>query len=282
MAKEELELNDLKKMKPSVLKNIPSLKLKSEREIAMDFSAKLFQKFDRLIKATILFGSMARHNDVTGSDIDIIILVDDASVRFDEELILWYREQLGKIIEENPYKMDLHINTMKLTTWWNDLMKGDPTVINILRYGETLVDNGGFFNPLKILLQEGRIKVTPEAIYTILNRIPNHIIRSKLAEMSSIEGSFWAIIESAQALLMTIKISPPSPDHIAQLLKENFVDKGLLKMKYVTDVQEIHELHRKIVHGEIRDIDGRIVDDWQNKAEEFFKITMDLIDKMIE
>src|SRR3989339_886065 len=185
MAKEEL---DIKQVKPSALKTFPTLKLKSERDIAMDFSAKLFQKFDRLIKATVLFGSMARHSDVTGSDIDIIILIDDASVRFDEELILWYREQLGKIIEENPYKRDLHINTMKLTTWWNDLMKGDPTVINILRYGETLVDNGGFFNPLKILLQEGKIKITPEAIYSILNRIPNHIIRSKLSEMSSIEG----------------------------------------------------------------------------------------------
>ncbi len=282
MAKEELDLSELKKMKPSILKNIPTLKLKSEREIAMDFSAKLYQKFDRLIKATVLFGSMARHNDVTGSDIDIIIIVDDASVRFDEELILWYREQLGKIIEENPYKRDLHINTMKLTTWWNDLMKGDPTVINILRYGETLVDNGGFFNPLKILLQEGKIKVTPEAIYTILNRIPNHIIRSKLAEMSSIEGSFWAITESAQALLMTIKILPPSPEHIYQLLKVNFVDKGLLKNKYASDVQDIYELHRKVVHGEIKDIEGKIVDDWQNRAEEFFKVTMDLIDKMVQ
>lgn len=276
------EIVDLKPVKPSSLKNFPTLKLKSERDIAMDFSAKVFQKFDRLVKATVLFGSMARNTDEKGSDIDIIIIVDDASVRFNEELILWYREQLGKIIEENPYKRDLHINTMKLTTWWQDLLRGDPTVINILRYGETLVDNGGFFNPLKILLQEGKIKITPEAIYTILNRIPSHIIRSKLAEMSSVEGSYWAMIESGQALLMSIKIMPPSPEHIALLLKENFVDKGLLNMKHVTNIRDVYDLHRRIVHGELRDIDGKLVDECQDKAEEFFKVVVALIDEIIK
>lgn len=274
--------SNLKPVKPAVLKNFPTLKLKSERDIAMDFSAKVYEKFDRLIKATVLFGSYARNNATTGSDIDIIILVDDASVRFDEELIVWYREELGKIIESNPYKRDLHINTMKLTTWWNDLMKGDPVVINILRYGETLIDSGGFFNPLKILLQEGKINITPEAIYTILNRVPDHIIRSKISEMGSIEGSYWAIIESAQALLMSIKILPPSPEHITILLKEHFVDKGLLKMKYITDIRDIYDLHRKIIHGEVRDIDGRIVDDWQDKAENFFKVVLNLIDEIVK
>ncbi len=276
------ETSELKPMKPAVLKNIPTLKLKSERDIAMDFSAKVYQKFDRLVKATVLFGSATRNDQTTGSDIDIIIIVDDATVRFDEELIVWYREELGKIIETNPYKRDLHINTIKLTTWWQDLMRGDPVVINILRYGETLIDSGGFFNPLKILLQEGKINITPEAIYTIINRVPSHIIRSKISEMSSIEGAYWAMIESAQALLMSVKIMPPSPEHITLLLKEHFADKGLLKMKYITDIRDIYDLHRKIIHGEVKDIDGRIVDQWQDKAEDFFKVVMNLIDEIIQ
>jgi predicted nucleotidyltransferase len=272
---------DVKFMKPSQVKNLPTLKLKSEWDIAMDFSSKVYQKFDKLVKATVLFGSAARHNDTVGSDIDVIIIVDDATVKFDEELIAWYREELGKIIQVNPYKKDLHINTIKLTTWWNDLLRGDPVVVNILRYGETLIDSGGFFNPLKILLQEGKINITPEAIYTILNRIPNHIIRSKISEMNSIEGTYWAMIESSQALLMAVKVIPPSPDHVTILLKEHFVDKNLLKMKYVTDVRDIYELHRRIMHGELRDIDGKIVDQWQDKAEDYFKVVLNLIDQII-
>ena len=66
----------------------------------------------------------------------------------------WYREELGKIITGNPYRKSLHVNTVKLSTWWDDMMKGDPVVINVLRYGDALIDFGGFFNPLKILLKE--------------------------------------------------------------------------------------------------------------------------------
>jgi len=261
---------------------IPTLRYKSERDIAMDFAEKAYMKFDRIIKSIILFGSAAKETNKPGSDIDIIIIIDNASIKFDEKLVLWYREELGKLMQQNPYRKELHINSIKLTTWWEDFAKGDPVVINILRYGDVLIDFGGFFTPLKFLLQEGKIKSTPEAMYNVLNRVPEHIVRSKIAEMSSIEGCYWAMIESAQALLMSVKVLPPSPEHIALLLKENFVDKGLLKMNYVSDVRDIYDLHRKIIHNEVRDIDGRVVDSWQKKSEDFFKICVRLINEIIK
>ncbi len=262
-------------------KKFPKLNLKTERDIAMDFSQKVYQRFDKMIKSIILFGSSAKHTNVTGSDIDIIIVIDDATIKFDNKLILWYREELEKIIRENRYKKDLHINTVKLTTWWQDLARGDPTVINVLRYGETLIDFGGFFNPLKILLEQGKIKPTPEAIYTCLNRVPGHILRSKQAEISAIEGCYWAMVDSAQALLMTAKVLPPSTEHITILLKENFVDKNLLKMKYVTDFRDLYNLHRRMMHGEIKDIKGDTIDNWQDKSEEFFNVVLKLIEEII-
>jgi len=269
------------KIKKSMTKKFPSLKLKTNRDIAMDFAQKVYEKFDTLIKAVILFGSSAKHKTMAGSDIDIILVVDDASIKFDERFILWYREELGKIIKSNPYKKDLHINTVKLTTWWEDLQKGDPTIINIIRYGEALIDIGGFFNPLKFLLQDGKIKLTPESIYNVLNRVPGHILRSRVSEMSAIEGCYWAFVESSQALLMSIKVLPPSPEHIPILLKEHFVDKGLLKKKSVTDFKELFDLHRKIIHGEIKNLDGRVVDEFQEKSEDFFKKSLKLINEMV-
>tara|TARA_B100001971_G_C18222646_1_gene558245 strand:+ start:576 stop:1418 length:843 start_codon:yes stop_codon:yes gene_type:complete len=263
------------------IKALPTLKLKSERDIAMDFAQKVYQKFDKMIKSIILFGSQVKQQKTSGSDIDIIIVIDDATVKFNDKLIVWYREELGKIIKSNPYKQDLHINTVKLTTWWDDLSKGDPTIINILRYGETLIDFGGFFNPLKILLQEGRIKPTPESIYTALNRVPMNIRRSRMAEISAIEGCYWAFVDSAQSLLMALRVLPPSPEHIAILLKENLVDKKLLKMKYVVWFRDLHDLHRKIMHDEVKNIGGGIIDEWQERSEEFFKVTLKLIDEII-
>ena len=163
------------KNKPKIsTKDFPTLILKTERDIAMDFAQKVYTKFDKMVKAIVLFGSSVKHTNISGSDIDIILIIDDATIRFDDKLIVWYREELSKIVQQNPYKQDLHINTVKLTTWWQDLSRGDPTVINILRYGETLIDFGGFFNPLKILLDQGKIKPTPEAIYTSLTLIVWH------------------------------------------------------------------------------------------------------------
>jgi len=262
-------------------KKYPTLKLKNERDIAMDFAQKVYQKFDKIIKSVILFGSTAKQTNIIGSDIDIILIVDDATIKFDDKLIVWYREELGNIMRENPYNKDFHITTVKLTTWWQDLIRGDPTVINVIRYGETLIDFGGFFNPLKILLEEGRIKPTPEAIHNSLSRVPLHIIRSKQSEISGIEGCYWAMVDSAQSLLMAVNISPPSPENITLLLKENFVDKKLLKMKHVIDFRNLHDLHTKIMHGEIKDIGGNIVDMWQDKAEDFFNVTMKLIKEII-
>jgi len=267
--------------KKSQSKKPETLKITTDRDIALDFATKVYQKFDKLIKSVILFGSAAKRTAKSGSDIDIIILVDDASVKFDDKLIVWYREELGNIMKSNPYQRDLHINTIKLTTWWQDLSTGDPTIINVIRYGEVLIDFGGFFTPLKILLQEGKIRPTPESIHAALNRVPYHIIRSKQAEISGIEGCFWAMVDSAQSLLMAINLTPPSYEHIPELLKEHFVNKGLLKQRYVSDFIELYKLHKSIMHGEVKDIGGNILDMWQDRAESFFQVTMKLIKEIV-
>jgi len=263
-------------------KDFPTLKLKSEWDIAMDFAEKVYKKFNKMIKSVILFGSSVKKTKIAGSDIDIMIIIDDATISWDQELIAWYREELGKLIRANPYRREMHINTTRLKTWWKDLIRGDPIVMDIIRFGEPLIDFGGFFTPLKILLQEGEIKPTPEAIYTALQRAPQHIARSKIAEMSSIEGVYWAMVDSAHAALMAAKTLPPSPEHIPLLMKKVFVDKGMLKMDYVVWFRDIYLLHRKITHGEITNIQGVEIDDWQEKSEKFVKVMAELIEKLTE
>jgi predicted nucleotidyltransferase/uncharacterized protein (UPF0332 family) len=268
----------VKKVKPS----LPTLNLKTEHDIAMDFAVKVYKKFDKIVKSIALFGSTARKTQTKGSDIDIIIIIDDASIRWDQELIAWYREELEKIIQMNPYKSTLHINTIKLSTWWEDLIKGEPVIQNILRYGEPMIDLGGFFTPLKHLLAQGKIRATPEAAYNALQRAPNHLARSRFAEMGAIEGVYWAMIDAAHAALITAKASPPSPEHIPGQLKNNFVEKKMLKMKYVLWLRDIIELHKKIDHREISDLKGVEIDAWQSRAEEFIAAMAELIKQLIK
>jgi len=252
------------------------------KEIAMDFASQVQKKFDRIVKASILFGSQAKNESTASSDIDIVLIIDDAAIQWDLELISWYREELSKIIANNKYGVDLHVNTVKLTTFWNDLMHGDPVVINILRYGEALIDYGGFFNPLKSLLLQGKVSSTVEAVYTCLQRAPSHLARSKTSEMSSIEGVYWCMVDSAQAALMTAGKMPPSPEHIPVMLKETFVDAKLLSSNYVQAMRDLYLLHKGILHGEIAHIKGSEIDRWQDIAEKFLVEITELINRMID
>ena len=272
--------NPKDKQKKVSAKAFPTLNLMNERDIAMDFAERIYKKFDKMVKSVILFGSTAKKTNTPGSDIDIIVLVDDAMIKFDQELIAWYREELGKIMAANPYKQELHINTVRLTTWWQDLLRGDPLIINIIRYGEDIIDFGGFFRPLKILLQEGKIKSTPEAVYTCLERAPMHLLRSKQAELSSVEGIYWAMVDSAHALLIAAKVNPPSPEHIPILLKENFVDKKMLDIKYVSWYRDVFVLYKSIVHGDVREVKGQNIEEWQSRADEFIRKMAEVIGKI--
>ena len=270
--------------KEAKIKKLPleKRKLTTEKDIAMDFAIQAQKKFGSMIKASILFGSQARNDAGTNSDIDVIVIIDDASISWDLELISWYREELGKLVASSEYGRELHINTMKLTTWWQDLLHGDPVVINIVRYGETLIDSGGFFNPIKSLLIQGKIKSTVEAVYAALQRAPAHLARSKSAEIGAIEGVYWCMVDAAQAALITAGKLPPSPEHIPEMLNEAFVTPGMLKIDYVRAIRDIYNLHKGIAHGEISNIKGQDIDKWQEIAQRFLSEMTKIIDNIIE
>jgi len=257
-------------------------KFTTEKDVAMDFATKVQRRFDHLIKATILFGSQVSGESGPGSDIDIIIIIDDAAINWDMELTAWYREELAKLISEQNYARDLHINTIRLTTWWRDLMHGDAVILNIIRQGQVLLDIGGFFNPIKSLMIQGKIHSTPEAVYAALQRSPHHLTRSRFALLNSIEGVYWCMVEAAQAALITLGKLPPSPEHVTKMLHENFVETGVLKSEFVKWYHNIFILHKQIAHGEIRTVKATEIENWQNKAEAFMKKMVDIIDRLIE
>ncbi len=257
-------------------------KFRTDKEIAMDFATKVHRKFDHLVKATVLFGSQTTNEVKPGSDIDIVIILDDAAINWDMELTAWYREELGKLIAEQNYSKDLHINTIRLTTWWRDLMHGDPVVLNIVRQGQVLIDIGGFFTPIKSLMIQGKIHSTPEAVYASLQRSPYHLTRSKMSMLGAVEGVYWCMVEAAQAALITLGKLPPSPEHITKMLHESFVETGVLKSDFVKWYHNIFILHKQIAHGEVRIVKAADIEEWQGKAELFMKKMVEIIDKLIE
>lgn len=260
---------------------VPTMLFANERDIAMDFAAKAYKRFEQTIKAIIMFGSSAKQETRPESDIDVIVIIDDVSIRWDEELIATYREELGKIIQANPYIKPLHINTIKLSTWWQDLMAGDPVVLNVLRYGDALIDHGGFFAPQKALLMAGKIRPTPEAIYNLLQRLTIHLSRARASLFGAVEGYYWACVDVAHATLMAANILPPSPEKVAEIMDENLVQKKLLNSKFVDIYSEIYSLMKEINYGKINSISGKKLDELKENTESFISEMTKLTNKII-
>lgn len=273
------------KNKSQLMKRIQTVKntmlLATEQEIAMDFATKIYKEFDTMIKSIVLFGSSVKKDSTQQSDIDVIILIDDISIKFDEELIAWYRKRLAIILEQNKYQKPLHISSVKLSTWWNDLLRGDPIVLNILRSGEPLIDFGGFFAPLRLLLKEGKIRATPESIYTLLERAPTHFTRAKGLMLAVVDGIYWGMVDAAHAALISADIMPASPEDISKVLEDNFVKNKLLDKKYVKYYDIIHTIAKDIVHGVKTSIEGKMLDELFVMSDAFLgemsKLVTDLV-----
>lgn len=256
--------------------------LEKDRDIAYDFAVRAYKNFKEMIKAIVLFGSVTKEEALKKSDIDIIIIIDDCTINWDQELIAWYREELEKLLAKQKYKKELHINTVTLSTFWEEVKAGEPVVINILRYGEALIDFGGFFDPLKVLLAKGKIRPSPEAIYTTLRRAPEHITRARYNLLSSIEGYYWAMVDSAHAALMASNEVPPSPEHIADMLNVVFVKSKRLDKKYVEWYTELYHLARGITHGTIVNISKKQIELQDKRTNEFVKEMFNITEELIK
>lgn len=234
--------------------------------ISYNFAKRVFEIFPGIIKSVVLFGSISKAVPTKRSDIDILIIVDDTSVTPTRKFIDWYNVELANLLKKSDPR--LHVTTVTLSTFWENVLIGEPVVINVLRYGVPLIDTG-YFEPLQFLLAAGRIRPTKEAIYNALTRAPWHLVRANSRILAGITDLYWVMIDSAHAALMAYGKVPPSPEHIEKMLIETFVNKKLLHRKYVSYYREVWKTAKAIVHGEILKGSGIDFDRYRRMAEEF-------------
>lgn len=230
------------------------------------FATKVFETFPGIIKSIVLFGSAQKKTMTPKSDIDILIIVDDTAVRPNRKFIDWYNVELANIIHKHDPR--LHITTVTLSTFWENVRVGEPIAINVLRYGISLIDTG-YFEPLQFLLQKGRIRPSEEAIYNALTRAPWHLNRANARVLGAIVDFYWTVVDSSHAALMSYKQVPPSPEHIETMLINTFVNTKKLPKKYVNYYREIWKTAKAVIHGEIVSLGGADFDRYKMMAEDF-------------
>ena len=244
-------------------------------DIAYSFAKQVYKEIGGFIKGIVLFGSTVRKKSDKG-DVDILLIIDDVSIILTEEFVQTYRVIVEKIISKTSNK--LHVTSLRLTNFWEYVRAGDPVAVNILRDGIPLIDTG-FFEPLQILLHQGRIRPTPEAIWTYFNRAPQTLENAKWHVAQGVLDLYWAVIDSAHAALMKINEVPPSPEHVADLLEAKLVKRGLLNKKYPVIMRSFYALSRQITHHELKSMSGKQFDEYLNQATDFVRVMQEFIEK---
>jgi uncharacterized protein (UPF0332 family) len=232
-------------------------------EIAEELANRILKKYEKAVKCIVLFGD-SEEISVKAGDIDVFLVLDDTMPLISEED---FEEDVKRVAEEISPQLSVHVQ--KLTEFWDYARVCHPLVYRIIKTGIPIYDTG-FFVPIKRLLELGKIPLTREQIDKFMEDAPVKIAKAKAVKLLMLaEDCYYAMLNTAQAVLMFMDIEPPPPSGVYEEVKRNLVEPGLLKQEYAEWLREIVKIRKKIERRELLDVSGNYVDEWLNKAEKF-------------
>jgi len=259
---------------------IEEINNKEERiEILKKFTKEILKKYGPVVRSVVLFGSTARDEWKGKSDIDVFVIVDDTRQKItpmmkdsiDAELVRIARGIHSQLSVQQPYL---------LTEFWNMVRLGHPIVFNFIREGVPVYDKD-IFLPIKRLLQMGEIKPSKEAVEKYIERGPKRVKRVENAKIYMVvEDCYYAMLESAQAVLMFLGENPPRPGDAPEALRRTVVQMKLLEPKYADWLDSIVNVRKDVEHRKKQSMAGAELDDWINKTKQFVKRMQQMIVKI--
>lgn len=227
-------------------------------KITREFSKSLILELKDLVRSIVLFGSNTQDTLNKDSDIDVMVVLDNVSVFVSSELKEAYNIIISKISSKYPDKF--HILTMNLSDLWDNSRKGDPVLINILRYGVPLFDRD-LVEPLQYLLEIGKIRPSRESAYNYISRSETLFDETNKHLENAILDLYYSVLDIVHATLMTHKIMPPSPKDMPKIFEKEFKNTKL--EKYSKNIQELYKIAKDIEHNKLKDIDGKLFDKYK-------------------
>jgi len=256
-------------------KTKPKTKTQIERDVKK-LKDKILEKYGDRVKCVIMMGSVARGEFKPKSDVDVFIVIDDTTKPLSSEEKNKIDETLEKMA--NEISPDISIQpSYTLTEFWDYARVCHPIIYNFIKEGKAIYD-AGFFMPIKRLLEMGKIPATREAIESYMEGAPKKLMRAKTVKLLMLaEDCYYAMLNTAQAVLMFMGLEPPVPSKAYSEVKKYLVNPGILDSQYAEWLREIIEIRKKIEHKELMEVTGAFVDEWIEKAEKFVEKMFQLL-----
>ena len=233
---------------------------KKRLEIIKKFTKEVLKKYPTLIKSVVLFGSTARGTWHKESDIDVFVIIDDTKHKITPTLKDKIEDDMENIARKISDKLSIQ-QPYLLTEFWNMVRIGHPIVFNFIREGIPAFDKD-IFVPIKRLLQMGEIKPSREAVEKYMERAPQRLRRVQTAKLYMVaEDCYYAMLESAQAVLMFFGKHPPRPEEAPEELRRSLVKMGFIKPELADWLEGVIKKRKDIENKRIKKITGKEVDE---------------------
>ena len=244
-------------------------------DVAYKFSKEIHEELGDLVKGIILFGSAARKKQDV-NDIDILLIIDDVSIRLTPEIVQAYRIVVEKIVQKISKK--IHVTSMKFTSFWEYVRSGDPIAVNIIRDGYAVYDTG-FFEPIQMLLAQGRINPSYEALWSYFNRGKQFLLSSEKRVLNAVLDLYWGAMDVAHAALMSVGEVPVSPEYVADLIEDKLVKTKLVSKKVPWTLRKLYSFNKKVSSGKIKSVSGSEFDYLFKECKAYFEEMENFIKK---
>ncbi|MGC8885210.1 MAG: nucleotidyltransferase domain-containing protein [Candidatus Nanoarchaeia archaeon] len=237
----------------------------------------VLKELEKYVVCYVLAGSLMKGKATETSDVDTFVVIDDTDVTrmtAPELKARLYSMILGladKAAMVAGVKNRLHVQVYILTEMWDNIRSANAVIFTFLRDGVPLYDRG-MFQPWRLLLKQGKIIPTPEAVDSYIKSGQQILNRTKykLREIAQ-EDFFWACLNPSQGILMLVGIPPKDPRETPQMLREVFVKQGLLEEKWPDVLEKIIQLRKDIEHGKLKEVSAKDVEEAFSNAEAYLK-----------
>jgi len=241
----------------------------------------VLKKFEKYVNSYVLYGSLARGEATSTSDVDIGIIIDDTDVKRMPRLEL--KEKLRGIIYQyiaqaealSGVKNKLSPQVWLMTEFWDGVKDAHPIFFTFIRDGIPLYDRGTFL-PWKLLLRMGKIKPSPEAIDMFMasgDKLKETVER-RVFDIATLD-LFWGISTPTQGLLMLYGLAPGNAYETPKQFREIMVEKEkLIEKKYADILDEICiKVWKGYEHGKLKpgDINGTELDRLSKNAIDYME-----------
>jgi predicted nucleotidyltransferase len=232
-------------------------------KVVREFSKSLILEMRSVVKAIVLFGSNTKDTLRKDSDIDLMIVLDNVSVFVTPELREAYRIIVNKLVAES--EKQLHIMTVNFSDLWDMARKGDPLLLNVLRYGLAIYDNN-LIDPMQYLLEIGKIRPSREAVNNYMARSETLLTETRKHLEDAVLDLYYSVVDMVHATLMIEGMMPPAPKDMPGLFRKRF--KGTKLEKSCGVIEEFYKVAKEIERNR-GSVDGKLYDALNKRASVF-------------